>query len=57
MADRTEATDALAEFHEQAYQRMTRPADAMFESTETLSCTDGPVRTCHTYGCGEDEHQ
>ncbi len=37
--------DVLAEFREQLYQCMTRRADALFELTEALLCTDEPVKT------------
>ena len=45
MADRTEEIDALAEFREHFYQCMARRTDALFELTEALLCTDGPVKT------------
>ncbi|GAA4973506.1 hypothetical protein [Actinoplanes utahensis] len=45
VADRAEAIDALAEFRERLYRCMTRRADALFELTEALLCTDGPVKT------------
>lgn len=35
----------LAEFREQLYRCLTRRADALFELTEALLCTDGPVKT------------
>ncbi len=45
MADRAEAIDVLAEFRGQLYQCMARRADALFELTDALLCTDGPVKT------------
>ena len=45
VTDRAEAIDALAGFREQLYRCMTRRADALFELTDALLCTDGPVRT------------
>ena len=45
MADRAGVIDALAEFREQLYQCMTQWADALFELTDALLCTDGPVKT------------
>ena len=45
VTDRAEAIDVLAGFREQLYQCMTRRADVLFELTEALLCTDGPVRT------------
>src|SRR5688572_7843948 len=45
MAGRAEAIDALAEFREQLYQCMTQRADALFELTDALLCSDGPVKT------------
>jgi hypothetical protein len=45
VTDRAEAIDVLAEFREQLYRCMTRRADALFELTEALLCTDGPVKT------------
>lgn len=45
VADRAEAIDVLAEFREQLYRCLTRRPDALFELTEALLCTDGPVKT------------
>ena len=45
MADHAAAIDVLAEFRELLYRCMTRRADALFELTEALLCTDGPVKT------------
>ncbi|GAA2576707.1 hypothetical protein GCM10010435_61060 [Winogradskya consettensis] len=50
MTDKAEAIDVLAEFREQLYRCMTPRADALFELTEALLCTDGPVKRwsgCH----------
>ena len=45
MTDRPEATDVSAGSREQLYQCMARRADASFELTDALLCTDGPVKT------------
>lgn len=45
VTDRAEAIDVLAEFREQLYRCMTKRADALFELTDALLCTDGPVKT------------
>jgi hypothetical protein len=45
VTDRAESIDVLAAFREQLYQCMVRRADALFELTEALLCTDGPVKT------------
>ena len=45
VTDRAEAIDVLAGFREQLYRCMTRRADALFELTDALLCTDGPVKT------------
>jgi hypothetical protein len=41
---RAEAIDVLAGLREQLYRCMTKRADALFELTDALLCTDGPVR-------------
>ncbi|BAL88352.1 hypothetical protein AMIS_31320 [Actinoplanes missouriensis 431] len=45
MTDQAEAIDALASFRQQFYRCLTARADALFELTEALLCTDGPVKT------------
>ena len=45
VTDRAEAIDVLAGFREQLYLCMTRRADALFELTDALLGTDGPVKT------------
>lgn len=45
VTDRAETIDVLAGFREQLYRCMTRRADALFELTDALLCTDGPVKT------------
>ncbi|WP_233413071.1 transposase [Nucisporomicrobium flavum] len=45
MADRAEAIGVLADFREELYRCVTRRADALFELTDALLCTDGPVKT------------
>ncbi|WP_239145774.1 transposase [Actinoplanes couchii] len=45
MADRVETIYVLAKFREQFYRCLTRRADALFELTEAVLCTDGPVKT------------
>lgn len=42
---RVEVIDVLAGFREQLYRCMNRRADALFELTDALLCTDGPVKT------------
>ncbi len=45
MTDRVEAIDAMAGFQLRFYRCLTARADALFELTEALLCTDGPVKT------------
>lgn len=45
VTDRAEAIDVLAGFRERFYRCLNRRADALFELTEALLCTDGPVKT------------
>ncbi|OJF13365.1 transposase [Couchioplanes caeruleus] len=44
MTDRAQAIEVLAGFREEFYRCMNRRADALFELTEALLCTDGPVK-------------
>jgi hypothetical protein len=44
-AGRARAFGELAGFREELYQSLTARADALFELTDALLCTDGPVKT------------
>jgi hypothetical protein len=43
--DQETAFGALAEFGQQAYNCFTARADVLFELTDAVLCTEGPVRS------------
>ena len=43
--DRSDALGVLAGFRAEFYQCLTARSDALFELTDAVLCTDGPVKT------------